>query len=361
MKEKVFHIITHFDLGGAEKVAANICKSSSDDYSYHLVAVVNTKSNYAYSFRKSMEKQGIKCHTPIWSNNKLSIVLFPLYFLFLYLKYRPAIIHTHTEVPDLSLYVFKILFCWLPRWKNVKIIRTIHNTKLWSEWSSIGKAVEGYFQEKGANVSISEAVRKSYLDIYDQDSPVIYNGVEEKVQIPFPKIVKDKLNLLFAGRFEEQKGITELLQILKRFKNNDWYYFHIVGSGSMQRDVEEVVNTMNNAMLYKQIYNLPAYLASFDYVIIPSHFEGLPLMSVEASMARTPVLVNGSCLGLDETFPSDWPLAVKNNDLEQWYTLINQLSEVNRTKIGEKAYIYVKDKFSIKTMQKEYERVYASK
>ncbi|GAA6530412.1 glycosyl transferase [Segatella asaccharophila] len=357
----VFHIITHFDLGGAEIVAANICKSSSDDYSYHLVAVVKARSDYAHSFRQSMEKQGVKCHTPIWSNNKLSIILFPIYFLCLYLKYRPAIIHTHTEVPDLSLYIFNILFGWLPGWKRVRVIRTIHNTKLWSEWSSIGKAVEGYFQEKGANVSISEAVRKSYLDVYDQDSPVIYNGVEEKVQIPFPKIVKDKLNLLFAGRFEEQKGITELLQILKRFKNNDWYYFHIVGSGSMQHDVENAVNNMHNARLYNRIFNLPVYLASFDYVMIPSLFEGLSLMSVEASMARIPILVNGSCPGLDETFPSDWPLAVKNNDLDQWCILLNRLPSVDRIKMGEKAYQYVKEKFSIKNMQQAYERLYACK
>jgi glycosyltransferase involved in cell wall biosynthesis len=361
MTNNVFHIITHFELGGAETVAANICKSTSALYKYHLVAVVNSHSDYALSFRNSMEKNGVECHSPIWSNNKLSIILFPVYFLSLYLKYKPAVVHTHTEVPDLGLFVFKTLFSWLPGWKNVKIVRTIHNTKLWSDWGRIGKIVERYFQKTRTNIAISNSVRRSYLDVFGQDSPVIYNGVEEKVQIPFSGIVKNRLNLLFAGRFEEQKGIAELLQILEKFKDDHRFFFHIVGHGRMQHDVEDTVNTMNNARLYKQIFNLPVYLASFDYVIMPSHFEGLVLMSIEASMAHTPVLMNGSCKGLDETLPPDYPLAVSNNDLNQWYNLINQLPDVDREKVGQKAYLYVKDKFSILKMQQAYERLYAEK
>ena len=33
---KVFHIISHFDLGGAERVAASIAKSNTDDMEYHI-------------------------------------------------------------------------------------------------------------------------------------------------------------------------------------------------------------------------------------------------------------------------------------------------------------------------------------
>ena len=35
--KRVFHIISKFDLGGAERVAANIAKSGNDDFEYHVV------------------------------------------------------------------------------------------------------------------------------------------------------------------------------------------------------------------------------------------------------------------------------------------------------------------------------------
>lgn len=55
-------------------------------------------------------------------------------------RYKPAIVHTHTEVPDLSTYMFNF-FGWLPNWRKIKIVRTIHNTELWTDWKGIGKMV----------------------------------------------------------------------------------------------------------------------------------------------------------------------------------------------------------------------------
>ena len=47
-------------------------------------------------------------------------------------------------------------------------------------------------------------------------------------------------------------------------------------------------------------------------MFMPSNFEGLALTAIEACMSKTPVIIN-SCKGLEEIFPSDWPLKVKNN------------------------------------------------
>ncbi|GFI33593.1 hypothetical protein IMSAGC014_00076 [Bacteroidaceae bacterium] len=37
---RVFHIISHFDLGGAEQVAANIAKSSTGGVEYHMIDII---------------------------------------------------------------------------------------------------------------------------------------------------------------------------------------------------------------------------------------------------------------------------------------------------------------------------------
>ena len=310
---------------------------------------------------KSMESIGVVCHRSFCSNNKLGIILFPFWFLFLFLRYKPVIVHSHTEVPDLSTYMFNFFFGWLPSWRRVKIVRTIHNTVLWTDWKGIGKRVEKFFHKKEANVSISISVQQSYKRNYGDDTPIIYNGVEAIQQLPFKQIEPDKINILFAGRFEEQKGIDQLLLILNKFKNNSRFYFHIVGNGSRLEDIQNTMESMDNGRFYNRIFNLSSYLSSFDYVLMPSNFEGLPLVSIEASFAKTPVMVNMSCPGLNETIPQNWPLAVQHNDINQWYNLIGSLDKQDEKALGETAYNFVKSRFTVERMQKNYEELYRKK
>ena len=50
----VFHIITHLDAGGAERVAFNIAKSDNPAIEYHIVEVVHSSSEFS---RKRMTKK----------------------------------------------------------------------------------------------------------------------------------------------------------------------------------------------------------------------------------------------------------------------------------------------------------------
>lgn len=47
---RVFHLITHFDLGGAERVAANIAESASPDMEYHVVEILRGHSTFTRKF-----------------------------------------------------------------------------------------------------------------------------------------------------------------------------------------------------------------------------------------------------------------------------------------------------------------------
>ena len=56
MKRKVvFHIISHLDLGGAERVAVNISKSPNSNFEYHIVEVVKAASEFSNSLKKELE------------------------------------------------------------------------------------------------------------------------------------------------------------------------------------------------------------------------------------------------------------------------------------------------------------------
>lgn len=348
---RIFHIITHFDLGGAEQVAINIAKSKSKNMEYHIVEVVRGKSDFTQQMFCELKCNHINYHRSPTCNKKLGIILFPIWFLFLYLKHRPAIIHTHTEIPDLSIYLFHFLYPW-----HKNYIRTIHNTELWNNWKNIGKKVEKFFIKHNSNVAISESVRNCYIKNYHSSAiPLIYNGVEMKEQKTFSELIPNKINILFAGRLEKQKGIKTLVEVINKLKDNQVYFFHIVGNGSQKDELSKL--TGNNYKLYDKIYNLASYIGSFDYMFMPSNHEGLALMSIEASLAHTLTIIN-ACPGLKDTLPNDWPLSVKNNSVEAHLNIFKHIEKVNYTALCDKAYQFAFSHFSIEQMQQKYERLY---
>lgn len=351
----VFHIITHFDLGGAEKVAVSIASSPNPEFEYHIVEVVRGMSSYSDEFIKDMKNRGIKYHRSLVGFNKLGIILFPLWFVFLFLRYRPTVIHSHTEIPELSVYCFYRTFGWM--FRKTKYIRTIHNIILWDEWLKIGDMVERFFIRQHSNIAISKAVQNNYYNFYGEWPRVIYNGVKEVEQQPFEGIDKTKTNILFAGRLEYQKGIDELIEVITKCQDKKNLVFWIIGNGSLYWKIKRLKDNNQNVHYYEKVYNLSSFLSSFDYLFMPSNFEGLGLISIEASFAKVPAIIN-SCNSLNETLPDNWPLKVDNNNLEQYLELFSKIDGFDRISLGDEAYKYVKEKFSMEVMQSAYENIY---
>lgn len=345
-------------MGGAERVALNIAESTNKDFEYHIVEVQKGSSAFSVKMKIELEEHGIRFHSSPIVNRKLAILLFPFWFSCVYLKYRPNVIHSHTEIPDLSLWLFRKL-SWMFWGIKARYVRTIHNTELWNDWKWIGGMVERFYLKHKCNVAISKAVRDAYEKSYGQhDIPLIYNGVKEMEQIVFPHLVKGKVNVLFAGRLEPQKGIDQLIAVVTALKNDRRYHFHIVGSGSLEQKVKESLGGQDYISLYDKVYGLSQYMGSFDFLFMPSNHEGLGLISVEASLARTPVIVNW-CAGVDETLPKDWPLKVMNNNVEDFVDLFqNRLLSIDYQELVDMAYKYVIDHFSLERMRREYETIY---
>lgn len=352
---KVFQIITSLDLGGAERVAINIAKSNN--YKYFIIEVVKSKGNFTNALLKEIQENNIQVYRSPISNKKLSIILFPFWFLFSYIKNKPDIIHTHTEIPDLALWIFRKI-AWICFWIHPRYIRTIHNTELWNDWKEIGKIVERYYLKHHCNVAISTSTQESYVRDYGGEAPpIIYNGLKEVPQKEFPYLKPDKINILFAGRLEYQKGVDELIAVVTALKEDKRFFFHIVGDGSMKEKLYEATRNLSNVATYPKVYGLSSYIGSFKFLFMPSNFEGLGLLSVEASLAHTPTIIN-KCTGLIETLPEDWELSVQNNSVKDFIQLFTHIQEYNYSDLCDKAYQFAVSLFSIEKMQQAYERMY---
>ncbi len=363
MMKKIFHIVTHFDVGGAERVAVNIAKSRTEGCEYHIVELVHARSQFTKVFINELREAGIRYHRAHVPDvhfryvfQRIAAIVLPLWFLPLMLKHRPAAVHCHTEMPDLAVWWFFTLFPRLLR--RCKVVRTIHNTVLWTGLKNTGRRVERFFIHYGCNVAISQAVRDSYAKEYGQTPPIIYNGVEETVQQNCEWARKESISILFAGRLEPQKGISTLIEIVKRLKDDSRFHFYIVGDGSLRPVVEREIGALPCVTLHAPIHGLAACLSSFDYMLMPSEFEGLGLMSVEASLAGVPVIAN-MCPGLCETLPPDWPLAVHGNSIDEYMDIFKTLEKrANDSVLAKNAQAFARRMFSVRRMQEEYEKIY---
>ena len=399
---RTFHLITHFSLGGAERVAANIAESQTHGMEYHVVEIMRGRTAYTPKFIAELEQAGVRCHRS-WMPDvnfhflfeRIAALLFPLRMLYIMLRWHPDVIHTHTETPDLALYVFSRLFPFMLR--RVKIVRTIHNTRLWTGLPRTAQWVEAFFKSRNANIAISDSVRDSYADRFGEVPPIINNGVAEVEQKDYfntqhskPKTQNSKLNaqhsanlntstsqhlniqhstpqhlnILFAGRLEPQKGVVVLCEVLKMLAGDARFLFTIAGDGSQRTLVEQTLADIAsagkplNAQLVPPIFGLAGYMQSFDYLFMPSEFEGLSMLSMEASLNRLPVIAN-ACPGLADTLPADWALLAHNNSLNDYRRIFNELlPTADHDALTQRAYDFAKDRFSVRTMQERYEARY---
>ena len=413
---RTFHLITHFSLGGAERVAANIAESQTPGMEYHVVEIMRGRTAYTPKFIAELENAGVRCHRS-WMPDvsfhflfeRIAALLFPLRMLYIMLRWHPDVIHTHTETPDLALYVFSRLFPFMLR--RVKIVRTIHNTRLWTGLPRTAQWVETFFKSLDANIAISDSVRDSYADRFGEVPPIINNGVAEVEQkdyfntstpqgvhlsqvhqqhlntstppLGFCRLPEQEhlntsggalvssapttpqhLNILFAGRLEPQKGVVVLCEVLKMLAGDARYHFTIAGDGSQRTLVEQTLADIAssgkplNAQLVPPIFGLAGYMQSFDYLFMPSEFEGLSMLSMEASLNRLPVIAN-ACPGLADTLPADWALLAHNNSIDDYRRIFNELlPTADHAALAQQAYVFAKDRFSVRTMQERYEARY---
>lgn len=361
-KKRVLHVVTHFDVGGAERVAISIAKSETPDIEYHVVEVMRGNSDVTGRITAELQAAGIAYHRSVMPDIKfhfvferLAALFFPLWFLPLYLRLRPAALHVHTEVPELSVWWF---FTLLPFVRHCRVVRTVHNTRLWTGQQRLGRRVERFYQRLGASVAISQSVRDSYERVYGERLEIIHNGVETTPQKAWHTLRQGCINVLFAGRLEEQKGVKHLAAVLKAMADDERYFFHIVGDGRLRGLVEEAADGCRNVEIHRPVHGLSQYLASFGCLFMPSEFEGLSILSIEASMAGLPVVAN-DCPGLGDTLPPDWPLKVEGNNHDAYLHLFrNVIPLADMQALGNKAAAFAAEHFGVRRMQELYEARY---
>jgi glycosyltransferase involved in cell wall biosynthesis len=203
----------------------------------------------------------------------------------------------------------------------------------------------------------------------------IYNGIELKqyrpqIQLPDLRhefgISRDAPLIAFIGRMVWEKGLEYFIQsipiINQRAPNAR---FLLVGDGPLRQQAELLVQSLD---IEKKVTftgfrsDISRVLATIDILVIPSLFEGFPMITLEA-MAMAKAIVATNIPGITEQISNgEEGILVPSRNPEALAVAILRLVQDSNlsVSIGSKAQQKVENCFSIEKMIRETKNIYQS-
>ena len=200
---------------------------------------------------------------------------------------------------------------------------------------------------------------------------VIYNGIgiEEIDYVQKDEFLKeiglsgDEKIVGFIGRLEKQKGVQNLIDAIK-ILNEQVPPIHsfIIGDGKEKDKLKKYTRSLDcNVTFLGWKDNASSYLTAFDLLVLPSLWEGMPNVVLEAMWQEIPVIATcvGGNIEIIEDGKTGFLVEPGNSQaLAEKILEVISLSESKRQSIIKNAKDKVINNFNIDKMVKEFEDTY---
>ncbi|WP_434798694.1 glycosyltransferase [Terrisporobacter vanillatitrophus] len=292
--KKCLHVLPMDKLSGAEKLALIICENLQNYKPVVICGGGNLKDifedkgirTYAVDFNNSIFKSA-KEVSKIAKENHIDII------------------HAHDNTASIVSYISKLIYRL-----DIKLVSHIHNCYPWLKSNNKNKIIDSIFRKRyDYNIACGKLVYDFYAKytnyITSKNTSVLSNAIEVKEITKKSKvnkdeiykqygIPKDKKVLGFVGRISEQKGIIPFIENVGRYKDKFVdCIFLMVGSGDQDNEAKELVKILNMEEIFiftghqDNIYN---FYPLMDIFFLPSLYEGLPMVLLEAMSFKKPIV-----------------------------------------------------------------------
>lgn len=169
------------------------------------------------------------------------------------------------------------------------------------------------------------------------DCVIIPNGIDTK-KFASPKTKRNKV-IVSVGRFTEQKQVDKLIMAMDSLPD---YKLYIIGLGPLETNIREMCKKRKNCIFlgYKSQNEIIPYLQKARFTVLPSLFEGLPIVMLEAmscgvipiatSVGDIPSVVKNGVNGflLKDNSPKEIEKTVRNAEKQDLNKLRDRCSDL---------------------------------
>lgn len=349
---KILHIITNTELGGAQKVCIDLCKSAVEEG--HQVAVASMAGGYLWGQLPTDVKQYYlkSLVKPIKLVKDIKVV-----FELLKVKkdFRPDIIHLHSSKAGVLGRVIGLGM-------KSKIVYTVHGFDSIRLMHRIFLPLEKVLQcFCGAIVGVSNYDNKNLrAEKIDRNVSTVYNGIDETIilkESTLPFNTNGKKVVMTIARIAPPKQFELFLEVAKQDYNNCYVWI----GGSADSSMEEIYTKYNvpeNVKLLGDVPNASKYINLCDLFVLLSNFEGLPMTIIEA-MSQKKAVVASNVGGIYELVDDTNGRLVQNNVDEVNKAISDILNNDSLRKTMEVAsYNKFKESFTLQKMWIGYKTIY---
>ena len=170
----------------------------------------------------------------------------------------------------------------------------------------------------------------------------IFNS-ETRKQMQEEYKIKDELVIGTVGRLTEQKNQQLLIKIMDYIVNqkNINAKLFLVGNGHLENYLKELVDKyklQKNVIFTGEVDNVQDYLQLFDVFVLPSLYEGLGIVNIEAQAAGLPTVVSDKIP--EEAYVTELITAIGlKESIEEWGDKILSINKNDKREQKKEKYV----------------------
>ncbi len=321
---------------GLTKIEMDIIEYSRNIIEFDFACSCSLNNVYG----EKLKNWGIKCYN-IPMRKRPFLHMYALQKIVNEGKYDVVYIHGNSSMMILEALPAKIGHA-------EKVITHCHSSQ--SKFPFIRYIIKPFFNSLvDAKIACSEYSAKWAYD--GKRVQIIVNGIDLK-QYKFDEEVlkrvrkelncEDSLLIGHVGRFTEVKNHKKVIEIFSEiFKLDPKAKLLLIGDGELKEKVKKQVSSMgleNQVIFLGETDQVDDYYQAMDLLLLPSLYEGLCVVSIEAQANGLPVVMSNKLS--PETYATDNAYAIDiKESAENWaYKILNDIPICRDEDSGEQLY-----------------------
>ena len=157
---------------------------------------------------------------------------------------------------------------------------------------------------------------------------IIRNNIRKNLKI------ENKFVIGHVGRFSEQKNHLYIINIFKEVLEKEKNaILLLIGSGNLLEECKRVAKDMNidkNILFLGEKNNIQDYYQVMDIFILPSLFEGLPIVGIEAQANGLPCIFSNTITNEVKCNKNVEFIGINDNEIKTWRDEVLKLKQSGR-------------------------------